>query len=67
MPAAVHTGEHERIHDLRTSVEAEVPQTATRVVVFYRINNAFITDGDPRRSAGSMAGSRCRSTSRCRS
>ena len=52
MPAAVHTGEHERIHDLRTSVEAEVPQTATRVVVFYRINNAFITDGDPEEIRG---------------
>ena len=52
MPAAVHTGERERIHDLRTSVEAEVPQTATRVVVFYRINNAFITDGDPEEIRG---------------
>jgi hypothetical protein len=52
MPAAMHTGEHERVHDLRTSVEAEVPQTATRVVVFYRINNAFITDGDPEEIRG---------------
>ena len=52
MPAAVHTGEHERIHDVRTSLEAEVPQTATRVVVFYRINNAFITDGDPEEIRG---------------
>jgi TonB dependent receptor/Carboxypeptidase regulatory-like domain len=52
MPAAVHTGENERIHDVRTSLEAEVPQTATRVVVFYRINNAFITDGDPEEIRG---------------
>jgi hypothetical protein len=52
MPAAVHTAERERIHDLRTSLEAEVPQTATRVVVFYRVNNAFITDGDPEEIRG---------------
>ena len=51
MPAAV-TGEHERIHDVQTSVEAAVPQTATRVVVFYRINSAFITEGDPEEVRG---------------
>ena len=28
-----------------TSVEAEVPQTATRVVMFYRVSNAFVKDG----------------------
>jgi outer membrane receptor protein involved in Fe transport len=50
IPAAVPNGD--RIHDLRTSVEAEVPQTATRVVVFYRINNAFITDADPEEIRG---------------
>jgi hypothetical protein len=31
----------ERIHDIATSVEADVPETATRVMVLYRINNAF--------------------------
>jgi hypothetical protein len=31
----------ERIHDIATSVEADVPETSTRVMVLYRINNAF--------------------------
>lgn len=35
----------ERVHDFTTTVETEVPQTATRVFVLYRISNAFI-DGD---------------------
>ena len=33
--------EREHIHDLATSIEAEVPETATRVVVLYRVSNAF--------------------------
>jgi len=33
----------ERIHDLTTSLEAEVPYSATRVVVLYKLNNAFAT------------------------
>jgi hypothetical protein len=39
-PSAVRS-ETERIHDLSTTVEAEVPETATRVLVVYRANNAF--------------------------
>ncbi|MCC7124736.1 MAG: TonB-dependent receptor [Acidobacteria bacterium] len=42
MPGALHGAERERIHDVVTSLEADVPQTATRVVVFYRINNGFL-------------------------
>jgi hypothetical protein len=34
--------ERQRIHDVMTSLEAEVPQTATRVVVFYRVNSQFV-------------------------
>ena len=30
-----------RIHDVATTVEADVPETSTRVVVFYRVSNAF--------------------------
>lgn len=30
-----------RVHDLTTSVETEVPLTATRVFVIYRVNSAF--------------------------
>jgi hypothetical protein len=31
----------ERIHDIATSLEADVPETSTRVMVLYRLNNAF--------------------------
>ena len=33
--------ESERVHDLSTAVETEVPETSTRVLVLYRISNAF--------------------------
>jgi hypothetical protein len=33
----------ERVHDVTTSVETNVPETATRVLVLYRISNAFAT------------------------
>lgn len=39
----------ERIHDVTTSLQTEIPVTATRVVVLYKLNTAFasgrITDG----------------------
>jgi len=31
----------ERVHDIATSVEADVPETSTRVMVLYRVSNAF--------------------------
>jgi hypothetical protein len=31
----------DHIHDVSTSIETEVPETATRVVVLYRVSNAF--------------------------
>jgi outer membrane receptor protein involved in Fe transport len=31
----------ERIHDLTTSLETEIPYSATRVLVLYKLNNAF--------------------------
>ena len=31
----------ERIHDVQTTFEARVPETATRVIVLYRISNGF--------------------------
>jgi hypothetical protein len=31
----------ERLHDLATSVETEVPETATKVLVLYRVGNGF--------------------------
>jgi hypothetical protein len=33
----------ERVHDVSTSIETDVPETATRVLVLYRISNAFAT------------------------
>ena len=33
--------ESEHVHDLSTSVETEVPETATRVIVLYRVSNGF--------------------------
>jgi outer membrane receptor protein involved in Fe transport len=39
-PAAVGA-EPGRIHDVSTSIETQLPETATRIVVLYRISNAF--------------------------
>lgn len=36
----------ERIHDLQSSIEATIPQTATRVYAKYRVNTAF-WNGEP--------------------
>ncbi len=52
VPGAVHGAERERVHDVTTSVETEVPQTATRMVLFYRVSNAFIRPDDPDRPRG---------------
>jgi hypothetical protein len=40
MPAMSRT-EPDHIHDLSTTVETDVPETATRVLVVYRLSNAF--------------------------
>jgi hypothetical protein len=31
----------ERIHDVATTIQADVPETATKVLVLYRVSNAF--------------------------
>jgi hypothetical protein len=41
----------EDVHDLTTSLETEVPLTATRVFVFYKVNTAFAHGDDPTRPA----------------
>jgi hypothetical protein len=33
--------DRQQIHDVSTSIETEVPETATRVVVLYRLSNAY--------------------------
>jgi outer membrane receptor for ferrienterochelin and colicin len=39
-PTAGHL-DRQQIHDIATSIETEVPETATRVIVLYRVSNAF--------------------------
>jgi hypothetical protein len=39
----------EEIHDVTTSLETELPQTATRVFVLYKVNSAFARGDDPTR------------------
>ena len=33
--------DRQQIHDVATSIETEVPETSTRVVVLYRVSNAY--------------------------
>ncbi len=47
IPSAVRS--NERIHDITTSLQTEVPLTATRVVVLYKLNTGFASG---RRSDG---------------
>ena len=42
VPSAVRSND-ERIHDVTTSLETEIPLSATRVVVLYKLNNAFVS------------------------
>ena len=49
-PAAIRP-RSEDVHDLTTSIETDVPQTATRVFLLYKINNAFARGDDPTHSA----------------
>lgn len=39
-PAAIRP-EHESIHDVTTSLETDIPETATRVFVLYKFNSAY--------------------------
>jgi outer membrane receptor for ferrienterochelin and colicin len=47
--------DHERFHDLTTSVEKEIPQTSTRVYAMYKFNNAFAREGARRAGLGADA------------
>lgn len=38
------TGPRSRLHDVSASIEADVPETATRVLVFYRVGNGYASD-----------------------
>jgi len=41
VPLSAVRGEEENIHDVTTSLEATIPETATRVYVVYKLNSAF--------------------------
>jgi hypothetical protein len=47
-PAAIRP-RGEEVHDLTTSLETDVPRTATRLFMLYRVNNAFARGPDPTR------------------
>jgi hypothetical protein len=49
-PSAVRP-RSEDVHNLTTSLETDVPLTATRVFVFYKVNTAFAHGDDPTRPA----------------
>jgi hypothetical protein len=48
-PYASHA---ERIHDVAAAIETNVPETSTRVVVLYRVSNAFARPGIPEGQTG---------------
>jgi outer membrane receptor protein involved in Fe transport len=49
MPSALRD-DQERVHDFTTSVETELPQSATRVFLLYKMNSAYIrADGSESR------------------
>ncbi|MCU1385838.1 MAG: Outer rane receptor for ferrienterochelin and colicin [Acidobacteria bacterium] len=52
-PAALRL-DRDHIHDLSTSIETEVPETATRVIVLYRVSNAFARAATPQTPAQSI-------------
>jgi TonB dependent receptor/Carboxypeptidase regulatory-like domain len=45
-PSAIRI-DPERIHDVSTAIETDVPETLTRVVVLYRVSNAFTRSSGP--------------------
>jgi hypothetical protein len=45
----------ERIHDVATSIETQVPETSTRVLVLYRMSNGFARAGAPSSATNSGA------------
>ena len=51
VPGAVRSG-REQIHDLTTSLQTEIPFTATRFEVLYKLNNGFVTSDAAASSAG---------------
>ena len=44
-PAAIRDN-HDELHDVTTSIETDIPETATRVFVLYRLNTGFTRGSD---------------------
>ena len=40
-PAGIFRAGTERVHDVTTSIETQIPETATEIFFFYRLNTAF--------------------------
>jgi outer membrane receptor protein involved in Fe transport len=55
-PSAVRR-QPEHIHDISASIETEVPETATRVLVLYRVSNGFAHQGAVPGPGGLLPGS----------
>jgi len=55
-PSAVRV-EPQRVHDVATSIETDVPETATHVVVLYRVSNAFTRSGSSSAPVGTVRAS----------
>ena len=49
-PEAVRP-QNEDVHDVTTSVETDIPETATRVFFLYKLNSAFARGADPTHSS----------------
>ena len=49
---APYVSHAERIHDVAAAIETDVPETSTRVVVLYRVSNAFARPGVPEGQTG---------------
>jgi len=47
LPRTSPRADLERIHDVSTSLETDLPETSTRVLVLYRVSNAFSHPASP--------------------
>jgi Carboxypeptidase regulatory-like domain/TonB dependent receptor len=43
-PSAIPTGQPQRLHDLTTRIDADIPETSTRVLATCRLNNGYARD-----------------------
>ena len=65
--ARLTRAQDEDIHDLTTSIRTDIPETATRVFVLYKMNSASRAAAEACRNPASTDALMCRSTRHCRS